>query len=114
MTFDTYTKEFNKLYKKTKKSDKVLPESVKAFKFLEGAGFEQKDQQLVLTNVNYENSDTLYKQMTGALKKFYGRQSLASSSVSGTITNIKVEPSCIAEDNHLLKSNEESALFAKI
>ena len=82
----------------------VLPESVKAFKLLEGAGLEQKDWQLVLAGVNYGNSDTLYKQMTSALKKFFGRQPLASSSVSGTITNIKVEPSYIAEDNRLPES----------
>ena len=69
MTMDTYTMEFDKLYNKTKKFAMVLPESVKAFKLLEGAGLEQKHRQLVLTSVNYENSDTLYKQMTSALKK---------------------------------------------
>ena len=113
MTMDTYTMEFDKLYNKTKKFAMVLPESVKAFKLLEGAGLEQKDWQLVLTSVNYENSDTLYKQMTSALKKFFGRQSLASSSVSGATTSIKVEPSYTAEDNHLPESNEESALLTR-
>ena len=113
MTMDTYTMELDKLYNKTKKFAMVLPESVKAFKLLEGAGLEQKDWQLVLTSVNYENSDTLYKQMTSALKKFFGRQSLASSSVSGATTSIKVEPSYIAEDNHLPESNEESALLTR-
>ena len=68
MTMDTYTMEFDKLYDKTKKFTMVLPESVKAFKLLEGARLEQKDRQFVLTCVNYENSDTLYKQMTSALK----------------------------------------------
>ena len=91
----------------------VLPESVKAFKLLEGAGLEQKDRQLVLIGVNYENSDTLYKQVTSALKKFFGSQSLASSSVSGATTSIKVEPSYIAEDNRLPESNEESALLTR-
>ena len=38
MTMDTYTMEFDKLYNKTKKFAMVLPESVKAFKLLEGAG----------------------------------------------------------------------------
>ena len=113
MTMDTYTMEFDKLYNKTTKFAMVLPEFVKAFKLLEGAGLEQKDRQLVLTGVNYENSDALYKQMTSALKKFFGRQSLASSSVSGATTSIKVEPSYIAEDNRLPESNEESALLTR-
>ena len=86
---------------------------MKAFKLLKGAGLEEKDRQLILTGVNYENSDALYKQMTSSLKKFSGRESLASSSVSGTISNIKVEPSYIAEDNRLPESNEESALLAR-
>ena len=113
MTMDTYSMEFDKLYNKTKKFAVVLPESVKAFKLLEGTELEQKDRQLVLTGVNYENSDTLYKQMTSALKKFFGRQSLASSSVSGATTSIKVEPSYIAEDNRLPESNEGSALLTR-
>ena len=50
--------------------------------------------------------------MTSALKKFFERQSLASTSVSGAIT-IKVEPSYIAEDNHLPESNEESVLLTR-
>ena len=73
MTMDTYTMEFDKLYDKSKKFVMVLPESVKAFKLLKGAGLEEKDRQLILTGVNYENSDTLYKQMTSALKMFSGR-----------------------------------------
>ena len=38
MTMDTYTMEFDKLYDKSKKFVMVLPESVKAFKLLKGAG----------------------------------------------------------------------------
>ena len=61
MTMDTYTMEFDKLYNKAKKFAMVLPESVKAFKLLEGVGLQQKDRQFILTGVNYKNSDTLYK-----------------------------------------------------
>ena len=41
---DTYTTEFDNMYNKTKKFAIVFPESVKAFKLLEGAGLEQKDR----------------------------------------------------------------------
>ena len=51
--------------------------------------------------------------MTSAFKKFYGRQSLASSSASGATTSIKVAPSYIAEDNRLPESNEEAALLTR-
>ena len=81
MTMDTYTMEFDKLYNKTKKFAMVLPESVKAFKLLEGAELKQKDWQLVLTGVNY---DTLNKQINSALKKFFGRQSFSSDLWQGS------------------------------
>ena len=51
--------------------------------------------------------------MTIALKMFFGRQSLASSSASGTSNSIKVELSYIAEEYCVPESNEESAFLTK-
>ena len=52
-----------------------LPQSVLAFKLLDGTLLEHKDRQLVLTTVDYSNVETLLSQMKVALKKFFGDKS---------------------------------------
>ena len=49
-----------------------LPQSVVAFKLLDGTMLDHKDRQLVLTAVDYDKKDTLFTQMKNALKKFFG------------------------------------------
>ncbi|XP_057302644.1 uncharacterized protein LOC130636814 [Hydractinia symbiolongicarpus] len=88
-TMESYIIEFEKLCNKTKKFDMALPESVLAFKLLDGACLKHSDRKLVLTGVNYEEVNTMFKQMKSALKKFFGEQSLPTNSNE----SIKVEPS---------------------
>ena len=64
-----------------------LPESVLAFKLLDGACLQHKDRQLVLTGVNYAEVANMFKQMKTALKKFFGEQSIP---VSADDNGIKV------------------------
>ena len=52
-----------------------LPQSVLAFKLLDGTLLEHKDRQLVLTTVDCSNVETLLSQMKVALKKFFGDKS---------------------------------------
>ena len=51
-----------------------LPESVLAFKLLENSGLQNNDRLLVLTGVDHNEQDSLYKQMKSSLKKFFGQQ----------------------------------------
>ena len=51
-----------------------LPQSVLAFKLLDGTLLQHKDRQLVLTAVDYSNVETLFSQMKVTLK-FSGEQS---------------------------------------
>ncbi|XP_057310466.1 uncharacterized protein LOC130648431 [Hydractinia symbiolongicarpus] len=88
-TIESYIIEFEKLYNKTKKFDMGLPDSVLAFKLLDGACLKHSDRQLILTGVNYEEVNTMFKQMKIALKKFFGEQSLPTNRNE----SIKVEPS---------------------
>ena len=73
-TMDSYILEFEKRYNKTKKFKMQLPESVLAFKLLENSGLQNNDRLLVLTGVDYNEQDSLYKQMKSSLKKFFGQQ----------------------------------------
>ena len=97
-SMEVYVMDFEKLYNKTKRFNMTLPESVLAFKLLEGSGLEQKDRQLALTGVNYNEAGTLFKQMSSALKKFFGKQSMASCDDSQVNTSIKIEPAFISEE----------------
>ena len=49
-----------------------LPQSVLAFKLLDGTLLQYKDRQLVLTAVDYSNLETLFSQIKVALKRFFG------------------------------------------
>lgn len=109
ISMDNYVTEFGKLYNKTKKYKMTLPESVLAFKLLDGAGLEHKDRQLVLTGVDYNNETTLFQQMSTSLRKFFGKQSMPVGASGGSCAPnvaIKVEPAFVAE------SADESVYYA--
>jgi len=101
---DAYILEFEKLYNKTKKFKLELPKSVLAFKLLDNAGLQHNERLLVLTGVNYNEKDTLLKQMKGALKKFFGKQTKPINFGDCSLPSIKHEP----EQNH-----EVNATFLK-
>ena len=92
---ENYIIEFEKLYVKTKRYKMELPQSVLAFKLLDGTLLEHKDRQLVLTAVNYSNVDTLFSQMKVALKKFFGEQS--KPALSADDSSIKYESALAAQ-----------------
>ncbi|KAG1673036.1 DNA polymerase epsilon subunit 2 [Nymphon striatum] len=97
ITMEMYVVEFEKLYHRTKKFKMELPEAVRAFKLLEGANLEKKDRQLVLTGVDYTETNSLCKQMGNSLRKFFGKQSMGAND-KDVSSSIKIEPAFIAED----------------
>ena len=66
-----------------------LPQSVLAFKLLDGTLLEHRHRQLLLTAVDYSNVETLFSQMKLALKKFFGEQS--KSAITTEDASIKYE-----------------------
>ena len=86
-----------------------IPEAVRAFRLLEGAGLDQKASQLVLTGVDYKQTADLLKQMGSALR-FFGKQSLAKETISHSA--IKVEPAYVTESYQETDQNQED-LFTK-
>jgi transposase InsO family protein len=108
MTMDMYVMEFEKRYNKTKKFKMDLPQSVLCFKLLEGANLANKDRQLVLTGVDYAKDTTLFTQMGTSLRKFFGQQAVAGSSMDthSSVPNIKLEPSTfMAEEDQEAYAN---------
>ena len=88
-SMEDYVIEFEKLYNKTKKFKMELPQPVLAFKLLECSDLEMKDRQLVLTGVDYDKTDTMFKQMSISLKK------AASSKEVTDVSGIKAcRPCC--------------------
>ncbi len=103
---EEYVTEFERLYNRTKKHNMNLPESVLAFRLLEGACLDHKDRQIVLTGVDYSNAGTLFKQMAQSLKKFFGKQSMPFKSMPAeNEMNIKVEPVYVAQEQEAFYTN---------
>ena len=70
MSLNDYIKEFENLNHEISVHNKSLPDTVLAFKILEGAMINEKQQQMALTLV----SDLSFKSMKGALKRIFGQK----------------------------------------
>ena len=81
-TVSDYIIEFEHRYSKAKKFEMALPDSVLAYKLLEGAWLSQKERKLVLTAVNKLE----FSAIKSALKRIYGQQGSV-----GSATNFKSE-----------------------
>ena len=88
-------------YKKIEKKHVALPAAVLAYKLLRKAYITKEEKLLVLTDMNYDNKKTLYKEAKKSLKKFKGDSECSSNSSNAAV---KLEPTFLAEN--------EEALFA--
>ena len=71
---DEYIGLFERKVGELKKEGTVLPDVVLAMQLLDSSAIEQKDKQIVLTDVDYSKSDEMYAQMQSSLRKFFGEQ----------------------------------------
>ena len=72
----------------------ALPDSVLAYKLLEGAWLSQKERKLVLTAVNKLE----FSAIKSALKRIYGQQGSNGSATNLSLkVNIKEEPIYLAQ-----------------
>ena len=93
-TVSDYIIEFEHRYSKAKKFEMTLPDSVLAYKLLEGAWLSQKERKLVLTAVNKLE----FSAIKSALKRIYGQQgSIGSATNLSLKVNIKEEPIYLAQ-----------------
>ena len=73
-SIENYIENYDKNVKQLKRKGINLPEVVLAMQILDGAKLEQKEKQIVLTGVNYNEKDKMFDQMKTALKKYIGSQ----------------------------------------
>ena len=71
-----YIIEFERRNNRCKRHDMLLPDSVLAFKLLDGAGLDKQQKQLILTAVA---TDLKYDNVKAALKRILGGESNAST-----------------------------------
>ena len=85
-TMESYIMEFDRLYRKAEKYDILkVANGAKGFMLLESAKLEHKDEQLVLTGVNFDEKDRIHEQMSASLIKFHGKQVITNKDKSGSI-----------------------------
>ena len=94
-TVSDYIIEFeHSWYSKAKKFEMALPDSVLAYKLLEGAWLSQKERKLVLTAVDKLE----FSAIKSALKRIYGQQgSIGSATNLSLKVNIKEESIYLAQ-----------------
>ena len=75
-----------------------LPPMVKGLKLLDDAGISDQDRNLVLSDINFNNEEEIYKQTKAGLAKYVRMDSEKSSSSSG----IKLDSVFTASDKEVL------------
>ena len=85
-TISDYIVRFEHLCSKAKNIDMTLPETVSAYKLLEGANLSQQKRQLALTATNKLE----YLGMKSALKHIFGEK--FTGTASSSVVKVKEEP----------------------
>ena len=75
-----------------------LPSSILAFKLLKCANLTI-DEHIVLTGMNYDETNTLYEQTEKSLKKYKGDQAATKTS---TNTAVKLDAAYLVENEEVL------------
>ena len=101
-TMDNYISEYDRCVKELKRNGIKLPEVVLAMQVLDGAKLDQKEKQIVLTAVNYNEKDTLFDQMKTALRKFLGNQCFSQDS------KVKIKQEALNTEHENWDAEEEA------
>ena len=106
-TMETFISNYDKKVKELKKQSIELPKVVLAMQLLDSANLGQKEKQIVLTGVNYNDKELMYDQTKSALRKYLGQQTLSQEQKSRI--SIKSEPvfnSQIEEETFLARRGD--------
>ena len=90
--------KFDQLYNRIAKCKMKLPSSILAFKLLKCANLTI-DEHIVLTGMNYDETNTLYEQTEKSLKKYKGDQAATKTS---TNTAVKLDAAYLVENEEVL------------
>ena len=75
---DYFILEFERRYNGAKQKEMELFQAVLAFRLLDASQVEQKDEQLVLTGVDYSKKTDLFDQMKSSLRKIFNKEGCTS------------------------------------
>ena len=90
-----YITKFDQLYNRTAKCKMNLPSSILAFKLLKCANLTTDEHMIVLTGMNYDEPNTLYKQAKKSLKKY-------NATKNSTNTAMELDTAYLAENEEVL------------
>ena len=96
-SMESYINEYDRRVKELKKNGIELPEVVLAMQILDGAKLDQKEKQIVLTAVDYNEKTKLFDQMKSALRKFLGSQCFSQTQIKVKQEAFKIEDEEIEE-----------------
>ena len=97
-SINEYVPVFDAKYRKIEKKKITLLAEILVFKLLRKANITKEEKLLVLTEMNYDNKETLYEEAKKSLKKFKGSDGESCNSGS----NIKMESAFLAADEEAL------------
>ena len=90
-----YITKFDQLYNRIAKCKMNLPSSILAFKLLKCANLTTDEHMIVLTGMNYDEPNTLYKQAKKSLKKY-------NATKNSTNTAMELDTAYLAENEEVL------------
>lgn len=112
---ELYISEFEKRHKKLLEYGIVLPNSVLAFKLLDGAKVSQGVKRQTLDTLDFSKPDAMFQQVVAVLEKIFENKPVVSSnkpvaSLSGAQSNSSVSPGITIKSEPLYGANKINAI----
>ena len=93
MSMVDYCTGFDQRVNRIKQKGIAIPVEILAFELIRNAKITSAEEKLVLTGINFDAKEDMYKDATNSLKKFSGEGvSAIKADMSTTTTAIKLEP----------------------
>ena len=102
-TLEEFISDFETKYNRIKSSGTKLPEEILAFMLLKRSGITQVEKTLVLSRLNLEDKDNLFRNVKLHMKNILGKR--LQDQKKGPADSIKLEPSFLIENEHVLAAH---------
>lgn len=102
-TLEEFISDFEMKYNRIKSSGTKLPEEILAFMLLKRSGVSQVEKTLVLSRLDLEKKDSLFKELKLHMKNILGKR--FQDQRKGPTDSIKLETNFLAENEHVLAAH---------
>ena len=102
-TLDEFISDFEMKYNRIKSTGTKLPEEILAFMLLKRSGISQVEKTLVLSRLDLEKKDNLFKELKLHMKNILGKRFQDQRKVPAD--SIKLETNFLAENEHVLAAH---------